>query len=304
MAGDAGDPVARVRFARRGRTAVDADDGRADGRRRVAVPDHEDHAGLDLGDELRAHVRARARNRLRAVHRAPLPRRVLRLQALSRGGDGGDDGHRRQGRPVLRRDRPDLALGGDARPEPRVPLDEPRDHARGAVRARRDADAAARGAREARPQGRQARAAVGALGRAPLRQVRRLGRAAVEATARLRRDRARDPRRARDPGHPTEDRDAVDQGRPDLRQLTHRLPAGTGRDGTRLHRPAADRHTRESGHPGRPDRPARPGPRGGDAGADLRRLRADHGDPQAGSVQPRRRPDDRPPPHRAPVRFA
>ena len=43
-------------------------------------------ADLDLGDELRADVRARARDRLRAVHRAPLPRRVLRLQALGRGG--------------------------------------------------------------------------------------------------------------------------------------------------------------------------------------------------------------------------
>ena len=34
---------------------------------------------LDLGDELRADVRARARHRLRAVHRPPLPRRLLRL---------------------------------------------------------------------------------------------------------------------------------------------------------------------------------------------------------------------------------
>ena len=37
--------------------------------------------------------------------------------------------------------------------------------------------------------------------------------------------------------------------------------------------------------------------------ADVGRLRADHGDPQAGPVQPGRRPDDRPPPCRAPVRF-
>ena len=49
----------------------------------------------------------------------------------ARGGDRRDDGHRRQGRPVLRRDGADLALGGDARPESRVPVDEPRDHARG-----------------------------------------------------------------------------------------------------------------------------------------------------------------------------
>ena len=46
---------------------------------------------------------------------------------------------------------------------------------------------------------------------------RRLGRAALAATGRLRRDRARDPRRARDPSHSTEDLDAVDQGRPGRR---------------------------------------------------------------------------------------
>ena len=35
---------------------------------------------LDLGDELRAHVRARAGHRLCAVHRRPLPRRAVRLR--------------------------------------------------------------------------------------------------------------------------------------------------------------------------------------------------------------------------------
>ena len=39
---------------------------------------------LDLGDELRADVRARARHRLRALHRPPLPRRLLRLQVSTR----------------------------------------------------------------------------------------------------------------------------------------------------------------------------------------------------------------------------
>ena len=82
---------------------------------------------------------------------------------------------------------------------------------------------------QARPECRQARAAVGALRRAPLSQVRRLGRATVEATRRLRRDRARDPDRTRDPRHAAEDLDAVDQGRPDLRLLPHRLRAGPGR---------------------------------------------------------------------------
>ena len=208
------------------------------------------------------------------------------------------------GKAVLfsRRHGPDLPLGGDARPEPRVPLDEPRDHARGPVRPRRDADAAAGRAREARTQGRQARAAVGALRRAPLGEVRRVGRAPVAPAARVRGDRARDPRRAGDPGHAAEDRDAVDQGRPDLRQLTDRLPAGAGGDGTRLHRPATDRRLREPATQAVKIAQARPGRRGSDTGADVRRLRADHGNPQAGPVQPSRRPDDRPPPRSAPDR--
>ena len=42
------------------------------------------HADLDLGDELRADVRAGARDRLRAVRRASLPRRLLRLTAQRR----------------------------------------------------------------------------------------------------------------------------------------------------------------------------------------------------------------------------
>ena len=42
------------------------------------------HADLDLGDELRADVRAGARHRLRAVHRDALPRRLLRLEARRR----------------------------------------------------------------------------------------------------------------------------------------------------------------------------------------------------------------------------
>ena len=50
-----------------------------------------------------------------------------------------------------------------------------------------------------------------------------LGRAAVAPAGPPRRRRARDPDRARAPGHPTEDRDAVDQGRPGRRLLLHRL---------------------------------------------------------------------------------
>ena len=40
------------------------------------------------------------------------------------------DGHRRQGRALLRRHRSHLALGGDARAEPSVPIDGARDHGR------------------------------------------------------------------------------------------------------------------------------------------------------------------------------
>ena len=100
-----------------------------------------------------------------------------------RGRRRGDDGHRRQGGAVLRPDGADLAVGGDARPEPRVPLDGARDHALGRLRPRRDADPAAGRAGEARPAGRQARAAVGALRRAPLAALRALGRAALAPPA-------------------------------------------------------------------------------------------------------------------------
>ena len=85
--------------------------------------------------------------------------------------DGGDDGHRREGRPVLGDHRADLAVGGDARPVAGVPLDEPRDHARGHLRARGDAHAAAGGAVKARTEGRQARAPVGAFRGTPLAAV-------------------------------------------------------------------------------------------------------------------------------------
>ena len=111
-------------------------------------------------------------------------------------------------------DRADLALGGDARAEPRLPLDGARDHARRRLRARRDADAAARGARQARPEGRRARAALGALRRAPLAALRPLGRAALAPPAS-----STAPARslilvaARAAGLRAEDRHAVDQGR-------------------------------------------------------------------------------------------
>ena len=50
---------------------------------RHALPRYEVLRHLDLGDELRAHVRTRARNRLCALRRPSLPRSILRLEAVS-----------------------------------------------------------------------------------------------------------------------------------------------------------------------------------------------------------------------------
>ena len=80
-----------------------------------------------------------------------VPRRVLRLAAVA-GRDAAAVTMDTAGKAVLfsGADRADLAVGGDARAEPGVPLDEPRDHALGPLRPRRDAHPAARGAGEAR----------------------------------------------------------------------------------------------------------------------------------------------------------
>ena len=103
-------------------------------------------------------------------------------------------------------DRADLALGGDARAEPGLPLDGARDHAQRRLRARRDADAAAGRAGEARPEGRRARAPLGALRRAPLRPLRALGRAALAPPPPLRARGDPDPRAARASDRRAEDR--------------------------------------------------------------------------------------------------
>ena len=223
LARDDDHPRPRVRIARRGRPAADADDPRAGGLRRLAVLDDADPRRLDLGDELRADVRPRAGHRLRAVHGDALPRRVLRQRAVGRRRRRRDDGHRRQGGAVLRRDRADLADRGDARSEPRVSVDGAGHHALGRLHPRRDAHAAARGPRQARRPRRQGRAALGTLGRAPLQALRRLGRAAVAPAAGLRRLRDRPPARSGGTGPRVAHRDALDQGRPRWRQLAHRL---------------------------------------------------------------------------------
>ena len=224
VAGDDGDHRARLRLARRRGAAAAADDPRPGRVRRAAGAADGCVRHLDLGDELRADVLARARDRLRAVHRAPLPRLTAR-PAPCPGGRRRDDGHRGEGRPVLRDDRPGLAVGGVARAESGVPVDRARDHAQRRRRARCDADAAARRAREARPEGRRAAAGPGAVADARLAARRALGRAALAPSAPVRACRGARSRPARvaDPG--TEDRHAVDQGRPAQRRLTDRLRA-------------------------------------------------------------------------------
>ena len=102
LAGDAGDPRARFRLARRRRPAAAADDARPPRLRRAARAADARLRDLDLGHELRAHVRARPRHRLRTLRRPPLPRRLLRLETARARRGGDHDGHRRQGRPLLR----------------------------------------------------------------------------------------------------------------------------------------------------------------------------------------------------------
>ncbi len=113
------------------------------------------------------------------------------------------------------------------------------------LRPRRLVDPAPGDAREARPQDRQGRAALGALRRAPLARVRTLGRAALAPPVPVRRQFARDPRHPRAPDPRTEDRHALDQGRANGRLVTAGLrprPAGVR---ARRSRPAPDRRTRK-----------------------------------------------------------
>ena len=185
LAGHARDPGARLRIAGRRRPAADADDPRPGRRRRLALPRHAAVRHLDLGDELRADVRARARaSTTRCSSSCASAARSAAASRSRRGRGRRDDGHRGQGGAVQRADRADLAERGAAGAQPGVPLDGPRDHALGRLRPGGLADAAARRAGQARrPKVDNAVAALGARGRAPLAALRRLGRAALAPAA-------------------------------------------------------------------------------------------------------------------------
>ena len=131
LAGDVGDPRPRLRLPRRRRAAADADDRRPDLLRRRPLPRHQALADLDLGDELRSDVRPGTGHRLCPVRRHALPRRPLRSAPRSRGGSRSDDGHCRQGRPLLRPDGHGLPGGGAAGSEPGLSLSRAGNHRRG-----------------------------------------------------------------------------------------------------------------------------------------------------------------------------
>ena len=193
----------------------------------------------------------------------------------------------------------DLALGGDARAEPGLPLDGARDHALGRLRPRGDADAAAGRAREARPAGRQARAAVGARRRAPLAALRRAGPSGSGA--------ARSPRRPprssllvalacpSSASTPACRRSRSCPRTTLARRLRRRSrqafgPGAPGRAaGRRAARPRPTRVAPRAGRPTRASRSVLPPP------ARSARRRAGPGGPGAGPVRPGRRRDDRPP---------
>ena len=145
-------------------------------------------ADLDLGDELRADVRARARHRLRAVHRRCASAARSSAQGLTPV-DAVGATMDTAGKAVLFSGRhgAGLALGGDARAEPGLPLDGARDHGRGRLRPRRDADAAAGGARRSSGRGSTSVACPGCTRASTARRGSRAGRAALAPAAALRR---------------------------------------------------------------------------------------------------------------------
>ena len=107
--------------------------------------------------------------------------------------------------------------------------------------------------------------------RAPLAALRGLGRAPLAPPLALRDPRAGGAARARLPGDPAEDLDALDQGRPDSRLLARRLRPGPGRDGPGGHGPAAAPHARGRRRDRRPRSPGRPRHRPGHADPARRR---------------------------------
>ena len=176
-------------------------------------------------------------------------RAALRLAAVASRGRGGDDGHRRQGRALLRPDCADLTVGGDARPQPRVPVDGARHHGVGDLRAGAaltllPAVLAWLGHRVDRlslswvhsGEHRSPRFALWAerLWRRPYA----FGAAALADSA-----------RAGDAHRRTSHRHALHQGRPHRRHIARWLQPGAGRVRRRCAGRDADRHSRPRGPP-------------------------------------------------------
>ena len=299
--------AARVRLARRRQPAADADDRRPDRLGRRALPRHAVRRHLDLVDELRAHVRARARHRLRPLHRRALPRRALRQRPVTGRRRRRRDGHRRQGRALQRHHRPDLALGGDARAESGVPLDGARDHGR------RRASSSPRRSRCCRPcSARSDRRSTTSRcsGCTPASTARRSSPAGPSASgpspllygipALLVLLALAAPVLGLKTGMPSiKVVPAGDSSRIGYTQVQAAFGAGApGRAAARRPRPRRRRARR--------DRQGRPRHRQRHADADLERrpLRAGAGDPAPEPLRPRRRPHHRPPALRAAGRRA
>ena len=183
--------LARLRLPRRRGPAADADHGRPGRGRRLALPEHQGAAvsiwamnfalmfALALGIDYALFVVHRFRG-------AFFGSRLPPAEAVGQTMDTAGKAVLFSGVTVL------ISLSAVMLvPEPRLPLDEPRDHAGRDLRPRRDPDPAAGGAGEARAQGRRPLAALGAFGRAPLATLRRLGRAYLAPATRLRHPRAR-----------------------------------------------------------------------------------------------------------------
>jgi RND superfamily putative drug exporter len=253
----------------------------------LALPRHADRADLDLGDELRADVRAGARHRLRAVHRYALPRRFLRLETRRPGGDAVTMDT--AGKAVLFSG---VTVLISLTAVMLVPSPAFRSMSLGIMLAvifvlaatltLLPAVLASSGRRST-----SSRCRGSAQRRAPLPALRRVGRATLAPPVlRYGRPRAGGAARARLPGHAAEDLDAVDQGRPDRRLLARRLQPGPGGDGPGGDRTAADRR------PGRRSAAVAQMAKSDPGIAQVmptsrrRRARACHGHPSPGPLNP------------------